>query len=97
MVDSASSPEEFTKVRVSMSSYSLKRFAMVAVFGTVLLMALEQEAAAQTVLLAQSSGAKTAIGYGLVLLCLILGLLVVLRPSKRKLKEKQKQQPAARK
>ena len=91
MVGRASSPEEFTKVRVSMSCYSLKRCSLVAVLGLLVLTALEREASAQTVLLAQSSGAKTAIGYGLVLLCLLLGLLVVLRPSKRKLKEKAKQ------
>ncbi|MBW8884397.1 MAG: hypothetical protein JF612_06370 [Planctomycetia bacterium] len=35
-------------------------------------------------ILAQSGGTKTIIGWGIVLLCIGLGLLVVCRPSGRK-------------
>jgi hypothetical protein len=73
-----------------MSCYSLKRGLLVGVFGALLLAAFEQEASAQTVLLAQGGGTKTAIGYVLVFLCLLLGLLVMLRPSKRKVPFKLK-------
>ena len=49
------------------------------------------EQVAQAQVLAQSGTAKTAIGYVLVILAIALGLIVVLRPSKRKMKEKKKQ------
>jgi len=42
----------------------------------------EQSASAQ-VLLAQTGGGKTAVGWLIVLLCIALGLLVVCRPSGR--------------
>jgi hypothetical protein len=72
-----------------------RSWSLVAVGVPMLLAASEQEASAQ-VLLAQSGTAKTAIGYGLTLLAILLGMVVVLRPSKRKLNEKKKQQPAAK-
>jgi hypothetical protein len=54
--------------------------------GLAVWLAVEQTASAQ-VLLAQSGMAKTAIGYVLVFLALVLALLVVCRPSSRKLAE----------
>jgi hypothetical protein len=54
--------------------------------GTAAWLAGERAASAQ-VLLAQSGMAKTAIGYVLVFLALLLALLVICRPSGRKLAE----------
>ena len=59
------------------------RPSLVAACGFVVWMAAEQTASAAP-LLAQSGGAKTAIGWLLVLLCLLLGLLAVCWPTKRK-------------
>lgn len=54
--------------------------------GGLFWLAAEQTASAQ-VLLAQSGMAKTLIGYVLVFLALLLALLVICRPSSRKLPE----------
>ena len=62
------------------------RFVATAAFGGMAWLAAEQSASAQS-LLAQSGVAKTAIGYVLVFLALILALLVICRPSGRKLAE----------
>ena len=62
------------------------RFVATAAFGGMAWLAAEQTASAQ-MLLAQSGMAKTAIGYVLVFLALILALLVVCRPNSRKLAE----------
>jgi ABC-type sulfate transport system permease component len=43
-----------------------------------------QEASTALMLLAQTGGTKTAVGWAVVLLCIGLGLLVVCRPSERK-------------
>jgi hypothetical protein len=56
---------------------------LLAAFGGAFWLAAEQTVQAQ-VLIAQSGAAKTAVGWLLVLLCLLLGLLVVCWPSKRK-------------
>ncbi len=40
-------------------------------------------------LLAQASTAKVSVGWGLFLLCIVLGLVVVCRPSHRVLVEKK--------
>jgi hypothetical protein len=65
----------------------LLRSTIVASIGFACWLAAEQTASAQTrlpVLLAQSGGAKTAIGWLLVLLCLLLALLAICWPAKRK-------------
>jgi hypothetical protein len=62
------------------------RFGATAAFGGMAWLSAEQTASAQ-MLLAQSGMAKTAIGYVLVFLALILALLVVCRPNSRKLAE----------
>ena len=62
------------------------RFVASAAFGGLAWLGAEQTASAQ-LLLAQSGVAKTAIGYVLVFLALILALLVVCRPNGRKLAE----------
>jgi hypothetical protein len=66
--------------------FHLSRLATTASFGGAAWLAAEQTASAQ-VLLAQTGMAKTAIGYVLVFLALILALLVICRPSSRKLAE----------
>jgi hypothetical protein len=43
-----------------------------------------------SVLLAQTGTSKTAVGWGIVLLCIGLGVLVVCRPSARNPAEKKK-------
>jgi hypothetical protein len=65
---------------------AIPRFVATAAFGGMTWLAAEQTASAQ-MLLAQSGMAKTAIGYVLVFLALILALLVVCRPNSRKLAE----------
>ena len=55
----------------------------VLALGTLVWMVMEQESHA-AVLLAQQGMPKTAIGWTLVLLCLVLGLLVMLRPNGRR-------------
>ena len=67
-------------------SPSFRRALLTACLGGLVWLASEQTASAQ-LLLAQSGAAKTAIGYVLVFLALILALLVVCRPSGRKLAE----------
>jgi hypothetical protein len=67
---------------MTMSRRSL-RVALTLAFALASWQALEQSASAQ-VLLAQSGAAKTAVGWLLVLLALVLGLIVVCRPSRRK-------------
>jgi hypothetical protein len=62
------------------------RFVATTSLGCFLWLAGEQTASAQ-MLLAQSGMAKTAIGYTLVFLALILALLVICRPNSRKLAE----------
>ena len=64
-------------------SRSLMQSAMRLAFGILLWTGIQQPASAQ-VLLAQSGTAKTAVGWVIVLLCIGLGLLVVCRPSARK-------------
>lgn len=65
----------------------------VATLASLVWLAGEQAASAQV--LAQAGGTgKTAIGWALTLLGILLGLVVVLRPTKRVLTEKKKQQPA---
>ncbi|HEX5104253.1 MAG TPA: hypothetical protein VFV87_10605 [Pirellulaceae bacterium] len=59
------------------------RPALLLALGSNCWLAAEQTASAQPIL-AQSGMAKTAIGYVLVFLALILALLVVCRPSSRK-------------
>lgn len=66
----------------------VRSWSLVALLAPLFLAAAEQEASAQ-VILAQTGGAKTGIGYGLVLLAMLLGLIVVLRPTKRRLTEKK--------
>ena len=66
--------------------FDLLRLAITATLGCMAWLAAEQTASAQ-MLLAQSGMAKTAIGYVLVFLALILALLVICRPSSRKLAE----------
>ena len=74
-----------------MDLFSYKRFPLLAVcLAVVIVAAAEREASAGVVLLAQSGSAKTAIGYALTLLAILLGMVVVLRPNKRKLNEKKK-------
>jgi hypothetical protein len=51
--------------------------------GVATWLASQQPASAQ-VLLAQTGGTKTGIGWLIVLLCIGLGLLVVCRPNNRK-------------
>ncbi|MEX2174950.1 MAG: hypothetical protein WD872_11350 [Pirellulaceae bacterium] len=65
---------------------SITRPALVALLGLVAWLAGEQPALAQ-VILAQSGMAKTAIGWVLVALALLLALLVVGRPSGRRMSE----------
>ncbi|HEY2413199.1 MAG TPA: hypothetical protein VGI40_13195 [Pirellulaceae bacterium] len=62
---------------------------LVAIPAAGLWLAGEQTASAQT-LLAQTGTAKTAIGWGVVLLCIGLGLLFVCRPNNRNPLEKKK-------
>jgi hypothetical protein len=57
--------------------------SLTALFAIANWLAMEQSASAQ-VLLAQSGAAKTAVGWLLVLLALVLALIVVCRPSRRK-------------
>ena len=64
----------------------LLQLPLTTCLGLAAWLAAEQTASAQ-VLLAQSGMAKSAIGYVLVFLALILALLVVCRPSSRKLAE----------
>jgi hypothetical protein len=51
-------------------------------FTSLIFLASDQTAFAQ-LLLAQTGGGKTAIGWLIVLLCIVLGLLIVCRPSSR--------------
>jgi hypothetical protein len=67
-------------------SLAFLRLPIVSLIGGFAWLAAEQPAAAQA-LLAQGGMAKTAIGYVLVFLALLLMLLVVCRPSSRKLPE----------
>lgn len=62
----------------------MPRLLATASLGCALWLAAEQTASAQ-MLLAQSGMAKSAIGWVLVFLALILALLVVCRPNGRKL------------
>ena len=62
------------------------RFGATASLGFAAWLAGEQTASAQ-MLLAQSGMAKSAIGYVLVFLALLLALLVIARPNSRKLAE----------
>jgi hypothetical protein len=66
--------------------FTVLRLALTSGLGFAAWLAAEQTASAQ-VLLAQSGPAKTAIGYVLVFLALILALLVICRPNSRKLAE----------
>jgi hypothetical protein len=65
-------------------TYSLSniRSVLAAAVGAATLLATEEQASAQVVL-AQTGGTKTAIGWVIVLLCIFLGLLVVCRPAAR--------------
>jgi ABC-type transporter Mla maintaining outer membrane lipid asymmetry ATPase subunit MlaF len=74
------------------SFYSVRFWSSVAFAALAFTLATERQASAQ-VLLAQSGAGKTAIGWILTLLAITLGLIVVLRPNKRKLKEKKKAPP----
>jgi hypothetical protein len=47
------------------------------------MMSSVSSALSSSLLLAQTGGAKTAIGWAIVLVCIALGLLVVCRPSGR--------------
>lgn len=60
------------------------RFLATASLGCAAWLAAEQTASAQ-MLLAQSGAMKSAIGWLLVFLALILALLVICRPNSRKL------------
>lgn len=62
------------------------RLLATASLGCAAWLAAEQTASAQ-MLLAQSGMAKSAIGWALVFLALILALLVICRPNGRKLAE----------
>jgi len=59
------------------------RSGLTAAFSAGTWLSCQQSASAQ-VLVAQTGGGKTAIGWVIVLLCIALGLLVVCRPSGRK-------------
>ena len=56
---------------------------LIALLGLACWLATEQMASAQ-VLLAQSGAAKTIMGWMLSVLAIVLGLLVICRPSSRK-------------
>lgn len=59
------------------------RHVLTALLGLASWLATEQMASAQT-LLAQSGAAKTIMGWMLSVLAIVLGLLVICRPSGRK-------------
>jgi hypothetical protein len=63
------------------------RTVLMLIFGTAAWLAAEKSAFAQT-LLGQTGIVKTMIGWLVVLLAIGLGLLVVCRPSGRKLPDK---------
>lgn len=77
-----------------MNSRSFSSLATVFLSSVVAWLASAQIAAAQTisppVLLAQTGTTKTAIGWGIVALCIGLGLLVICRPSIRNPAKKPK-------
>ncbi len=94
---SGMSPEQSTQMVSPMNfSSRVRSWSLAALLASLFVAMAEQEASAQ-VLLAQGGAAKTGIGYGLVLLAMILGLVVVLRPNKRKVTEKKGAAPAAKK
>ena len=77
-----------------MNSRRFSSLVNVFLSSVVVWLASVQVAAAQTIvsptLLAQTGTTKTAIGWGIVALCIGLGLLVVCRPSVRNPKKKPK-------
>lgn len=79
-----------------MNSRRFSSLANVFLSSVVVWLASVQIAAAQTIippaLLAQTGTTKTAIGWGIVALCIGLGLLVICRPSIRNPKKKPKAQ-----
>jgi hypothetical protein len=60
------------------------------VFSAAALWLVGQQTASAQALLAQTGTAKTAIGWGIVLLCIGLGLLFVCRPNMRNPIEKKR-------
>lgn len=79
-----------------MNSCRLSSLVNVFLGSALVWLAGAQVAAAQAfvppVLIAQTGTTKTAIGWGIVVLCVGLGLLVVCRPSIRNPKKKPKAQ-----
>ena len=74
------------------NTFTLLRSARTVLVGSALWLVSEQQASAQ-MLLAQTGGGKTAIGWAIVLICIGLGLLVVCRPSVRQTPIKRKGKP----
>jgi len=64
-------------------SFGTLRSAATTLVGAGFWLSFQQPASAQ-VLVAQTGGGKTAVGWVIVLVCIALGLLVVCRPSGRK-------------
>lgn len=71
----------------------LRTPTIASLLSLLLVIAAERPAAAQT-LLAQTSMGKMALGWLLTLVAIAIGLLVVLRPNSRSLKEKKQRPPA---